>query len=151
MCDVVSAFTRLVICMCMWTILLPFVFVLFACLVRVAQGVSWMVYNWCQGRGSILADEMGLGKTLQVTTPTTTTTFFLVQRRMTFFFLCRLPLCWFASGFINRTFTPRYILPLSPHTTLYIFLSAEAHFPLNKTKHCTVSCAHTDRGREMIH
>lgn len=30
------------------------------------QGVSWMVYNWSQGRGSILADEMGLGKTLQV-------------------------------------------------------------------------------------
>ncbi|CAN0433664.1 unnamed protein product, partial [Discosporangium mesarthrocarpum] len=30
------------------------------------EGVSWMLYNWTQGRGSILADEMGLGKTLQV-------------------------------------------------------------------------------------
>lgn len=28
-------------------------------------GVSWMLYNWIQSRGSILADEMGLGKTLQ--------------------------------------------------------------------------------------
>jgi superfamily II DNA or RNA helicase len=29
------------------------------------EGISWLLYNWSQARGSILADEMGLGKTVQ--------------------------------------------------------------------------------------
>ena len=29
------------------------------------EGVSWLLFNWLQGRGSVLADEMGLGKTVQ--------------------------------------------------------------------------------------
>ena len=29
------------------------------------EGVSWLLYNWSQGRGCMLADEMGLGKTVQ--------------------------------------------------------------------------------------
>ena len=29
------------------------------------EGISWLLYNWNQGRGSMLADEMGLGKTVQ--------------------------------------------------------------------------------------
>ena len=29
------------------------------------QGLNWLVFCWCHGRGSILADEMGLGKTVQ--------------------------------------------------------------------------------------
>eukprot|EP01105_Mastigella_eilhardi_P018386 TRINITY_DN424_c0_g1_i1.p1 TRINITY_DN424_c0_g1~~TRINITY_DN424_c0_g1_i1.p1 ORF type:complete len:1922 (-),score=565.44 TRINITY_DN424_c0_g1_i1:97-5862(-) len=30
------------------------------------EGLNWLIFCWCQGRGSILADEMGLGKTIQV-------------------------------------------------------------------------------------
>ncbi|KAH3757705.1 chromodomain helicase DNA binding protein [Pelomyxa schiedti] len=30
------------------------------------EGLNWLIFCWCQGRGSILADEMGLGKTVQV-------------------------------------------------------------------------------------
>ncbi|KAL7721116.1 Chromodomain helicase hrp1 [Entamoeba marina] len=30
------------------------------------DGHNWLIFNWCNGRGSILADEMGLGKTIQV-------------------------------------------------------------------------------------
>ena len=30
------------------------------------EGLNWLIFNWCQGRGCILADEMGLGKTVQV-------------------------------------------------------------------------------------
>ena len=29
------------------------------------EGISWLLFNWSQGRGSMLADEMGLGKTVQ--------------------------------------------------------------------------------------
>ena len=29
------------------------------------EGISWLLYNWSQGRGCMLADEMGLGKTVQ--------------------------------------------------------------------------------------
>ncbi|EKE38751.1 hypothetical protein ENUP19_0038G0006 [Entamoeba nuttalli] len=30
------------------------------------EGLNWLVFNWCRGKGCILADEMGLGKTVQV-------------------------------------------------------------------------------------
>ena len=29
------------------------------------EGITWLLFNWSQGRGSMLADEMGLGKTVQ--------------------------------------------------------------------------------------
>ena len=32
-----------------------------------AEGISWLLWNWCNRRNSILADEMGLGKTVQST------------------------------------------------------------------------------------
>ncbi|KAL7719584.1 Chromodomain helicase DNA binding protein [Entamoeba marina] len=32
------------------------------------EGLNWLVFNWCRGKGCILADEMGLGKTVQVVT-----------------------------------------------------------------------------------
>ncbi|KAH3732953.1 chromodomain-helicase-DNA-binding protein 7 [Pelomyxa schiedti] len=29
------------------------------------DGLCWLIFSWCQGRGSVLADDMGLGKKIQ--------------------------------------------------------------------------------------